>query len=240
MAAWLAEPGVSGAAMESTGVYWWPVYHALAGERIEVCVCNAAHCATCRAAKTASGSPSCTSTGCWPSWPAGRCVRRSPGCRWPATPVHRRARPDVPAAPGRPRPPHREDRRTGPASRRRDRTVRTADRRADDDPVHRQRTAQVIVAEDGGDMFWFPHLGPGWPPGPARRPAITSQPASGKGRRPPGRPGHNHPARRRQSARGPGRLTSAVPHRRTTEPARDLKFRYRNSRATGGNAADGT
>ncbi len=43
MAAWLAELGVTDAAMESTGVYWWPVYHALAGERIEVCVCNAAH-----------------------------------------------------------------------------------------------------------------------------------------------------------------------------------------------------
>jgi transposase len=43
MAAWLAELGVTDAAMESTGVYWWPVYHALAGEQIEVCVCNAAH-----------------------------------------------------------------------------------------------------------------------------------------------------------------------------------------------------
>jgi transposase len=43
MAAWLAELGVSDAAMESTGVYWWPVGHALAGEQIEVCVCNAAH-----------------------------------------------------------------------------------------------------------------------------------------------------------------------------------------------------
>ena len=31
------------AAMESTGVYWWPVYHALAQAGIEVCVCNAAH-----------------------------------------------------------------------------------------------------------------------------------------------------------------------------------------------------
>jgi transposase len=30
MAAWLSELGVSDAAMESTGVYWWPVYHALA------------------------------------------------------------------------------------------------------------------------------------------------------------------------------------------------------------------
>ena len=43
MAAWLTELGVTDAAMESTGVYWWPVYHALAGEQIEVCVCNAAH-----------------------------------------------------------------------------------------------------------------------------------------------------------------------------------------------------
>jgi transposase len=43
MAVWLAELGVTDAAMESTGVYWWPVYHALAQAGIEVCVCNAAH-----------------------------------------------------------------------------------------------------------------------------------------------------------------------------------------------------
>jgi transposase len=43
MAAWLCEQGVSDAAMESTGVYWWPVYHALAQAGIGVCVCNAAH-----------------------------------------------------------------------------------------------------------------------------------------------------------------------------------------------------
>jgi transposase len=43
MAAWLAELGVTDAAMESTGVYWWPVYHARARAGIEVCVCNAAH-----------------------------------------------------------------------------------------------------------------------------------------------------------------------------------------------------
>jgi transposase len=44
LAAWLAALGVRDAAMESTGVYWWPVYHALAGTGvIEVCVCNAAH-----------------------------------------------------------------------------------------------------------------------------------------------------------------------------------------------------
>ena len=43
MAAWLAELGVTDAAMESTGVYWWAAYHALAGAGIEVCVCNAAY-----------------------------------------------------------------------------------------------------------------------------------------------------------------------------------------------------
>jgi len=43
MAAWLSGLGVTDAALESTGVYWWPVYHALAGAGIEVCVCNAAH-----------------------------------------------------------------------------------------------------------------------------------------------------------------------------------------------------
>ncbi len=43
MAAWLADLGVTDAALESTGVYWWPVYHALAQAGTEVCVCNAAH-----------------------------------------------------------------------------------------------------------------------------------------------------------------------------------------------------
>jgi transposase len=44
MAAWLAELGVTDVAMEATGIFWWPVYHALAqAGTIEVCVCNAAH-----------------------------------------------------------------------------------------------------------------------------------------------------------------------------------------------------
>jgi transposase len=43
MARWLAELGVTDAAMEFTGIYWWPVYHALAAAGIEACVCNAAH-----------------------------------------------------------------------------------------------------------------------------------------------------------------------------------------------------
>ena len=42
MAAWLAGLGVSDAALESTGVYWWPVYHALTQAGAGVCVCNAA------------------------------------------------------------------------------------------------------------------------------------------------------------------------------------------------------
>ena len=52
MAAWLAELGVTDAAMESTGVYWWPVYHVLAQAGIEVCVCNAAHMRNVPACKT--------------------------------------------------------------------------------------------------------------------------------------------------------------------------------------------
>src|SRR5262249_26599747 len=43
MAAWLAELGVTDAAVGSTRGYGWPVYHALAGVGIEVCVCNGAH-----------------------------------------------------------------------------------------------------------------------------------------------------------------------------------------------------
>ncbi|WP_214111420.1 IS110 family transposase [Acrocarpospora catenulata] len=44
MAADLVEYGVTDVAMESTGVYWWPVYHALAQTgKIEVCLANAEH-----------------------------------------------------------------------------------------------------------------------------------------------------------------------------------------------------
>jgi transposase len=44
MAAWLVESGVTHAAMEATGIYWRPVWHALAGEEtLTVLVCNAAH-----------------------------------------------------------------------------------------------------------------------------------------------------------------------------------------------------
>ena len=83
MAAWLAELGVTDAAMESTGVYWWPVYHALAQAGIEVCFCNAAHMRNvpgrkARLSWTASSSPSCTSTGCCGL--ASSPPARSPSC----------------------------------------------------------------------------------------------------------------------------------------------------------------
>ena len=45
MATWLAEQKVTHVAMESTGVYWRPVFHALcdAGEEFEILLVNAAH-----------------------------------------------------------------------------------------------------------------------------------------------------------------------------------------------------
>jgi transposase len=43
LVAWLVEAGVERVAMESTGVYWKPVYYALEGLFAEVWVCNAQH-----------------------------------------------------------------------------------------------------------------------------------------------------------------------------------------------------
>ncbi|PWR10732.1 IS110 family transposase [Micromonospora sicca] len=44
MVEWLTALGVTHVAMEATGIYWRPVWHALAeAERFEVLVCNAAH-----------------------------------------------------------------------------------------------------------------------------------------------------------------------------------------------------
>jgi transposase len=42
LADWLAEAGVTHAAMESTGVYWKPIYHVLEG-RFELLLVNAQH-----------------------------------------------------------------------------------------------------------------------------------------------------------------------------------------------------
>jgi transposase len=44
MTAWLVGEGVTHVAMESTGVYWMPVFHALAEpDSLEIVLCNARH-----------------------------------------------------------------------------------------------------------------------------------------------------------------------------------------------------
>ena len=216
LAAWLAELGVTDAAMESTGVYWWPVYHALAQAGIEVCVCNAAHMrnvpgrkrdiADCQwiaelhehgllrpsfipAAEVAAlrartryrkklieqrtsegqrlakvledarhqdrlgGLPAAGRLGPGDDRGADRrgaqprtAGRPGAGAAAPQgrgaaaglrRPVHRRPRPEVPAAPGRLRPPHRQDHRAGCPGRRGGRAVRRADRPAGNHPGDR-------------------------------------------------------------------------------------------------------
>ena len=56
MVGWLTELGVTHVAMEATGIYWRPVWHALAeAERFEVLVCNAAHVENVPGGKTDVG-----------------------------------------------------------------------------------------------------------------------------------------------------------------------------------------
>ena len=69
MVDWLVEQGVTHVAMEATGVYWKPVFHALCeADSIEIVLVNARHVKTSQVAKqtsrTASGWPSCWSAGC--------------------------------------------------------------------------------------------------------------------------------------------------------------------------------
>jgi hypothetical protein len=98
MTGWLAELGVSDAAMESTGVYWWPVYHALAqAGTIEVCVCNAAHMRNVPGRKTdirdCQWIAECRRCLAWPivSRPSGRASSRPSTPGWlgsiPASPL---------------------------------------------------------------------------------------------------------------------------------------------------------
>ena len=50
--------------MESTGVYWKPVYNLLEGESIEVLVVNAQHIKVVPGRKMPNGSRTCFATGC--------------------------------------------------------------------------------------------------------------------------------------------------------------------------------
>jgi len=53
LADWLQECGVRTIAMESTGVYWIPLYQILEGRGFQVFLVNAQHVKTCQAAKVA-------------------------------------------------------------------------------------------------------------------------------------------------------------------------------------------
>src|SRR5438876_6429972 len=67
MAEWLTAQQVTHVAMESTGVFWKPIYNILEG-RFEVLLVNAQHLKQVpgrkRIGAIASGSRSCCSTGC--------------------------------------------------------------------------------------------------------------------------------------------------------------------------------
>ena len=49
---WLKDCGVTTVAMESTGVYWIPLFQILEAARIEVCLVNARHCKNLPGRKT--------------------------------------------------------------------------------------------------------------------------------------------------------------------------------------------
>ena len=67
LADWLTDEGVSHVAMESTGVYWKPIWNLFEGV-FELLLVNAEHIKQVPGRKTdvkdASGSPSCCSTAC--------------------------------------------------------------------------------------------------------------------------------------------------------------------------------
>ena len=81
LAAWLAEQHVESVAMESTYVYWIPIYELLESRGIEVCSSTRANCTMYRDARpisaTASGSSCSTAAGCCVA-PSAR-GRPSPG-----------------------------------------------------------------------------------------------------------------------------------------------------------------
>ena len=218
------------AALESTGVYWWPVYHALAQAGIEVCVCNAAHMRNVpgrkrdvtdcqwiaelheygllrasfipdaqvaalrqrtRYRRSSSSSAPARASGCRDAGGrrdqdrlggqqlliksaaddrgadlrgAGPGPAGGPGRGGPRRDRGAADRLDgrftaghgqMSATPGCLRPADRPDRRAGHAGRRGGRAVRRADRPAVTIPGVGQRTAEVIVAETGGDMTRF-------------------------------------------------------------------------------------
>ena len=84
-ARWLMSEGVTHVAMEATGIYSMPVYHALLehGGFEKVLVCNAGHVKNVPGRKTdpwtRSGWRSCWSAGCWPAASSRQRRSRRPG-----------------------------------------------------------------------------------------------------------------------------------------------------------------
>ena len=86
-ARWMGSLGVTHVAMEATGIYSMPVYHALPGhgDFEKVLVCNAGHVKNVPGRKTEisptpSGWRTCWNAGCWPAASSPR-----PRSRRPAT-----------------------------------------------------------------------------------------------------------------------------------------------------------
>ena len=83
-ARWLSGLGVTHVAMEATGIYSMPVYHALVehGDFEKVLVCNAGHVRNVPGRKTdptPSGWCTCWSAGCWRAASSPRQRSRRPG-----------------------------------------------------------------------------------------------------------------------------------------------------------------
>jgi transposase len=83
-ARWLVSLEVTHVAMEATGIYSMPVYHALIehGNFEKVLVCNAAHVKNVPGRKTdltLSGWRTCSNAGCWPAASSRRRRSRPPG-----------------------------------------------------------------------------------------------------------------------------------------------------------------
>ena len=84
-ARWLTSLGVTHVAMEATGIYSMPVYHALVehGDFTQVLVCNAGHVKNVpgprRISRTPSGWCTCWSAGCCGAASSRRRTSRPPG-----------------------------------------------------------------------------------------------------------------------------------------------------------------
>ena len=86
LADWLLACGVTTVVMESTGIYWIPVFEILESRGLEVRLVNARHVKNVPGSKSdvldCSGFNGCTAMDCWkgPFGPSSRCARCAPMC----------------------------------------------------------------------------------------------------------------------------------------------------------------